>query len=76
MFSESIVWGVGRSSSTPLQQNESSLGVTYFSFWCHLDHARLSVGDAFGLERSFCWQQKKESLASSSFLLVLDNVEG
>ena len=39
-------------------------------------HVRLSARDASGLERSFCWQEKKESLANSSFLLVSDSVEG
>ena len=40
-----------------------------------MDHVRLSARDAFGLEWCFCWQEKEESLASSSFLLVLDSVK-
>ena len=59
-----------------LWTNKSSLGVTFFSFWRHVDHVRLSARDASGLERCFCWQEKEESLANNSFLLVLDSVEG
>ena len=40
-----------------------------------MDHVKLSARDAYGLERCFCWQEKEESLANNS-LLVLDNVEG
>ena len=68
--------GVSRSSPTPLKQNKSFLGVTFFSFWHHVDHVKLSVRDASRLERCFCWQEKEEILANISFLLVLDSVEG
>ena len=40
-----------------------------------MDHVGLRSGDAFGLEKRFCWQEKEESLASSSFLPILDSVE-
>ena len=33
-----------------LWANKSSLGVTFFSFWCHVDHVRLSARDASGLD--------------------------
>ena len=59
-----------------MTKNESALGVTFLPFWRHLDQIRLNEGDTSGLEMCFFWQEKNESLASGSFLLVLDSMEG
>ena len=75
MFSVSTMKGVSRSSSAPLHQNESSLGVNFFLFLalrgsCQAQCERCFwVGNVLLLAR-------EDSLANNSFLLVLDSVEG